>query len=222
MCVYVIVKQSAREGNNKPRKNTRVDAPRDTSPRDTSPTRDTKQKNFTHAPGRRRSDEETFLSMESTLGNLPSGKRRLRFRLLLFHSPGRILLAFRKLRSDFMFLLLLQNFCRHSFLLLLLLRTHVVFFFFKLGAGDGPTRSQRSLKNDAFGARKTVLLILLRDGTTNTRSQRAYHSLFFLKMCLACVWDLCWSKKDVSGVRDTKFHKRRSEHSTHIKKHSFS
>lgn len=183
MCVYVIVKQSAREGNNKPRKNTRVDAPRDTSPRDTSPTRDTKQKNFTHAPGRRRSDEETFLSMESTLGNLPSGKRRLRFRLLLFHSPGRILLAFRKLRSDFMFLLLLRR-----FLLSLLLRTHVVFFFFKRGAGDGPMRSQRSLKNEAFGARKTVLLLLLRDGTTNARSQRAYHSLFFLKMW--DVWDL--------------------------------
>ena len=142
----------------------------------TSP-RDTKQKNFTHAPGRRRSDEKTFLSMESTLGKLPSGKRRLRFRLLLFHSPGRILLAFRKLRSDFMFLFL--RFFRRF--LLLLLRTHVVFFFFlKRGAGDGSMRSQRSLIN-AFGARKTVLL-LLRDGTTNARSERAYHSLFFLML----------------------------------------
>jgi len=138
----------------------------------TSP-RDTKQKNFTHAAGRRRSDEKTFLSMESSLGKLPSGKRRLRFRLLLFHSPGRILLAFRKLRSDFVFLF--RRFC------CLLLRTHVFFFFFfflKRGAGDGSMRSQRSLIN-AFGARKTVLLLLLRDGTTNARSERAYHSLFF-------------------------------------------
>jgi hypothetical protein len=38
-------------------------------------------------------------------------------------------------------------------------------------------RSQRSLIN-AFGARKTVLLLLLRDGTTNARSEkRAYHLL---------------------------------------------
>ena len=202
------MKQSAREGNDKPRKNTRVDAPRDTSPRDTSPRdtspRDTKQKNSTHAPGRRRSDEETFLSMESTLGKLPSGKRRLRFRLFLFHSPGRILLALRKLRRDFTFLLLLR-FCRR-FLLLLLLRTHVVFFFFfffKRGADDDPMRSQRSLKN-AFGARKTGLL-LLRDGTTHARSQRAYHSLFFfLKMWWGFV-----EKKDVSDIS-----KMRKSHGT--------
>ena len=142
----------------------------------TSP-RDTKQKNFTHAAGRRRSDEKTFLSMESSLGKLPSGKRRLRFRLLLFHSPGRILLAFRKLRSYFMFLF--RRFC------CLLLRTHVFFFFFfffflKRGADDAPMRSQRSLIN-AFGARKTVLLLRLRDGTTNARSEkRAYHSLYVM------------------------------------------
>jgi len=123
---------------------------------------DTKKKKRTHAPGSQRSHQKPFLPVERPLGKLPRGKRRLRRRRRILLSSRWVLLAFRKLRSHFVFLLLL----------LLLRRTHIFLFFKRFKRTTQKTTTIRKRSKSSFSQKYALLLCDDGGGKTSARSAR--------------------------------------------------
>jgi hypothetical protein len=117
----------------------------------------------THAPGSQRSHQKPFLPVERPLGKLPRGKRRLRRRRRRILLSSRwVLLAFRKLRSHFVFLLLL----------LLLRRTHIFLFFKRFKRTTQKTTTIRKRSKSSFSQKYALLLCDDGGGKTSARSAR--------------------------------------------------